>query len=85
LVLGLVSVLLFRVANPVQYIKELKLVFTPFRRVADHQWNRGGIGDSVWTILSSAALAVDIFFAHSVSLSLEASGSNRAKLRFSLR
>ena len=32
------------------------------------QWNRGGIGDSLLTFLSRLALAVAIFFAHSVSL-----------------
>jgi len=75
--------LLSSVTDSADLFEDLKLFFIPVGPGADQreastelprlQWNRGGIGDSVLTILSSLALAVAIFFAHSVSLMFDAS------------
>lgn len=72
---------LFWLVDPLIPIEDLKLFYLMFGRGADHQeaasasvrprprqWNCGGVGDSVLTILSSAVLAAIIFFALSVSL-----------------
>ena len=76
----LIFVLRFWLADLPTLIEDLKLFYLAFRRGTDQreatstsvqsrlQWSCGGVGDSVLTTLSSAVLAVVIFFAHSVSL-----------------